>query len=251
MLEALLAGARKIIVGLGGSATTDGGAGMAQALGAAMRSAPTPITASSLLELSSVDASACRARFTDIEVIAASDVDNPLSGAQGAAHVYGPQKGASSAEVAMLDAALHHWAKLNDDAGLEPGDGAAGGLGYGLRVLTGAKRVRGIDLVLDAVRFDERLRDCDLVLTGEGKLDAQSARGKVIAGVVERCAARKVPVVALVGAVGDGADGLREHGLHATFALCDGQVTEADAMRRAPLLLEALAERVVRWFIED
>jgi glycerate kinase len=160
--------------------------------------------------------------------------------------VYAPQKGATAREVDALDAALSHLAGVTGDPGEEPGDGAAGGLGYGLRVFMGAKRVSGVDFVMERTGFEAALANADLVLTGEGRLDAQTAHGKVVAGVSARCAARGVPVVALVGAVAPGAESLYAHGLTAYFSLCDRPMSEAEAVRDAPALLEHLAENVLR-----
>ena len=173
-------------------------------------------------------------------ILAVTDVDNPLTGIHGAARVYGPQKGATGAEVERLEAALAHLAAMMGDPGTHPGDGAAGGLGYGLRVFAGARVGSGIEFVLDAVGFGAKLDGCDLVLTGEGRLDATSARGKVVAGVCRRSGPRGVPVVALVGAIGPGASALRDVGLTACFSLCDGPRTESEAREHAGVLLAEL-----------
>lgn len=202
--EALDCQARTIIVGLGGTATTDGGTGMAQALGVRFEradldrtsverssgkasgvavggteAAATPILGGDLTDVTRIDLGGRDQRLESVELVALADVDNPLTGSEGAAFVYAPQKGASEHEVRELDTALTHLASLAGDVGDHAGDGAAGGLGYGLRVFAGAKHQSGIEFVLTAAGFDERLRDCDLVLTGEGRLDGQSRRGKV------------------------------------------------------------------------
>ncbi len=243
---ALDAGAREILVGLGGSSTTDGGAGMAQALGVGLPGATRPLTGAQLAGLRAVDVSARDPRLAQASILFAHDVDNPLAGPRGAAPVYGPQKGAGEAEVAALDAGLAHLARLAGDPGEQPGDGAAGGLGYGLRVFAGARGAVGIDLVLAAVRFDARVAGCDLVLTGEGRLDAQTARGKAVAGVAARCRARGVPAVAIAGGVDAGAEALYALGLTAFFSLCDGPRTEREARENAAELVAATAENVVR-----
>ena len=245
---ALAAGARHIIVGLGGTATIDGGAGMAEKLGVVFDGAGAPLTGGRLGLLGAVDTSARDPRLAGIRLRALTDVDNPLTGAEGAARTYGPQKGATESDVAVLDEALLHLARLVGDPGVSPGDGAAGGLGYGLRVLLGGTLSSGIDFVLDECGFDESVEGCDLVLIGEGRLDAQTAHGKVVAGVSARCRARGVPVIALVGAIGADADveTLRERGLTAAFSLCSGPLSEKDAMARAPALLAALAGNVLR-----
>jgi glycerate kinase len=246
ILRAVGAGARQIVVGLGGSTTTDGGTGMAQALGVRFAGASSPLTGNRLGGLLGVDRNGRDPRLETVDIVGAFDVDNPLTGPEGAAQVYGPQKGASEAEVAMLDAGLKHLAKLAGDAGTLAGDGAAGGLGYGLRVFGGARLTSGVEYVLDAAGFGARLEGCHLVLTGEGRLDGQSARGKVVAGVSRRCRDRGVPVVALAGAIARGAAAARAHGLTAFFSLCDGPRTEIDALQKAAELLAALTENVVR-----
>jgi glycerate kinase len=245
MLEALSAGARTILVGLGGSATTDGGAGMAQALGVALGGVGTPVLGGDLCNLTRLGTTERDPRLDDVEVVALTDVDNPLLGEDGTARVYAAQKGADANDVRALEVALTHLAAVRGDPGRQAGDGAAGGLGYGLRVFAGARIERGIDFVLRAVRFEERIRDADLVLTGEGRLDAQSARGKVIAGVSRLGKAQRVPVVALVGAVG-GTEPPPIHGLTAHFSICDRPMPEHDAIRDAARLLETLTTNVVR-----
>jgi glycerate 2-kinase len=242
---ALDAKVQSIIVGLGGSATVDGGAGMAQALGVDFAGATRPVTGGQLGRVYAVDTTRRDPRLSGVDIRGACDVGAPLTGSDGAAPVYGPQKGATEFQVRELDAGLRHLAALLGDPGGHPGDGAAGGLGYGLRVFAGARIVSGIDLVLDAVRFDARLDRCDWVLTGEGRLDGQSARGKVVSGVSRRCRARGVPVVALAGSIGADSDELRELGLSAWFSICEGPITEREAKQHAAQLLEALAEKAM------
>lgn len=244
---AIHAGAKRVLVGLGGTATTDAGVGLAQALGVPLSGVGTPVRARELASVGLVEPAARAPVLAGVELIALCDVDNPLGGAEGAARVYGPQKGATEADIVALEAAFARLSKLVGDAGHEPGDGAAGGLGYGLRVLAGARLVRGVEFVLDAIGFDARLDATDLVLTGEGQLDAQSARGKVVAGVARRCRERGVPSIALAGAV-DRGSALDVLGLAAAHALTERGVEEAVAMERAAELLEALAEDVVRRF---
>lgn len=244
--EALGARPRTILVGLGGSATTDGGAGMAQALGVRLDGAHAPITGRDLFAVNDVQVEQRDPRLLEVELVALCDVDNPLTGPNGAARVYGPQKGASEPEVAELDAALSHLASVVGDPGVQPGDGAAGGLGYGLRVFASAHPQSGIEYVLDATRFDERLAACDLVLTGEGRIDAQSARGKVLSGVCRRSKAAGVPVVALTGAIESGVAELIGQGMTACFSICNAPMTQKEAQARAFELLSALAFNVVR-----
>jgi glycerate kinase len=246
--RALDAGATTIALGLGGSATTDGGAGAAEALGVEFRTAgkgATALRGGRLRSVQSIDARGRDPRLGTTTLIALTDVDNPLTGPEGAARAYGPQKGASPADVAELDRALVHLSTLAGDPGRSPGDGAAGGLGYGLRVLLGARLSSGIEFVLDRVGFDRALDGADLVITGEGRLDAQTTRGKVVAGVVARCRARRVPVIALVGSATEGAEAMLAHGLDAYYTLCDESTTEHAAMAHAAPLLEALARDVM------
>ena len=188
---ALGLGVRRIGVGIGGSATNDGGTGMAAALGVRFLDATgdevEPV-GGTLLRIARIDTSGLDERVRGVRIEAVCDVDNPLTGATGAAHVYGPQKGATPEQVAVLDAGLVHLAEvIEKDLGLQvadlPGSGAAGGLGAGLRAFLGAELRRGVDLVLDIVGLREKLRGADLVLTGEGQIDFQTAFGKAPAGV--------------------------------------------------------------------
>ncbi len=250
MRLALEAGCRTLLVGIGGSATNDGGAGMAQALGARFLDsdgAELPPGGAALRNLAQID----RAAFflpPGTRVIAACDVDNPLAGPEGAARIYGPQKGAAPAQIEMLDAALAHYGEiLGQDVAAIPGAGAAGGLGAGLLAFCNAELRPGIDLVMEAAGFDAALACCNLVLTGEGRLDGQTGRGKVIAGVAKRAKAANVPVVALAGALADGAEAaLRPEGLTAALSILDAPQTTESAMRDAYSLLESATERVLR-----
>jgi glycerate kinase len=206
-------GCQTIIVGLGGSATVDGGAGAAQALGAKFfdcdgREMREPMTGGALKRIGRIDRSA----MSSLPLIRlACDVTNPLCGPEGAARVYGPQKGATPEQVREIDAGLVHFATLCSEAAATadpdaPGSGAAGGAGFGLAALCGATLERGIDLVLDAIGFAELCRDASLVLTGEGRLDAQSLTGKACMGVAAAAAKLGVPTIAIVGMAGPGAE---------------------------------------------
>lgn len=253
--HAAASGATRIIVALGGSATNDGGAGAMQALGvrfldAAGVSLPTPLTGAGLVRLARIDAGGLVFPH-DTEVVIASDVTSPLLGASGASHVYGPQKGADAAQAAELDAALTNYARilardLGVDAADRPGAGAAGGLGAGLMAFLGARMHSGIDLVLDVVRFDEHLRGADWVLTGEGRLDTQTLQGKTITGVLRRCQAAGVPVLAFAGSVDDAAsDALAALGLTAAFPIVPGPMSLEEAMRNGSSLLTSAVARVI------
>jgi glycerate kinase len=245
---------RKIIVALGGSATNDGGCGMAQALGVRFfdrngDEIRKPLCGGMLSKLARIDATERLPALSSIEMIVASDVRNPLTGSQGAAQVYGPQKGATVEQVARLDAGLVHLAALlrhdlNVDIEELPGSGAAGGLGGGLVAFTGATLSSGIDTVLEAVEFDRRVSSCDLCLTGEGRIDAQSASGKACIGVARAASKHGVPTIALVGQVGAGAEQCLAAGLKDYIVIGDGLSPE-QSMRRAEELIADAAGRVV------
>jgi glycerate kinase len=236
----------RIVVGVGGSATCDGGTGLAQALGVRFRGATTPATGGALQAIRAVDLSLRDPRLASTEIAAACDVTNPLTGPDGAALVYAPQKGATPEQALRLDAGLAHLATLlpGVDAGA-PGMGAAGGLGFGLAAFCGARLERGIDLVLELLDFEARVRRADLVLTGEGRLDAQSLQGKACLGVAAVAARHGVPTTALVGETGPGAEHTLGAGrltaYHALLETC----SRDEAMGRTALQLEALAARVV------
>jgi glycerate 2-kinase len=207
MAQAIEAGASRLVVCLGGSATTDGGAGMAAALGARFLDGAGREIAdggAALVGLASIDLSTMHPMLGAVSVAGACDVDNPLTGPQGASVVYGPQKGASPEDVSMLDHALRHLAAVVErDLGValedEPGAGAAGGLGFGLMAFCGAGLRPGIEVVSDAVGLAERIARADLVITGEGSLDQQSLRGKVPAGVLAACELAGVPAAIVSG----------------------------------------------------
>jgi len=255
LLQAALdAGCRAIVVGIGGSATNDGGAGMASALGARLLDAggsDLEPGGASLADLATVDVSGLTFPH-DATFIVASDVDNPLCGPTGASAVYGPQKGASPEVVRELDSALAHYARvlhsqLGKDVAEVPGSGAAGGLGAGLLAFCGARIQSGLDLAMDLTDFDQRLAGCNLVITGEGRVDSQTQRGKVVAGVARRAHAAGVPVIALAGSLEEGADrDLRAVGLTAGFCIVDRPSTLEEAMREAGPLLSSASERLLR-----
>ena len=224
MAAAVERGARRIILGLGGSATNDGGCGAACALGVRFLDAagePFRPVGGDLDRIERIDLSG---RMDLPEIVVMCDIDNPLCGEQGASAVFGPQKGADPEMVRRLDHNLRHLAEVvRRDLGIEieclPGAGAAGGMGGGSVAFWDGRLQMGIETVLDAVRFDDLLRDADLVFTGEGRLDGQSVRGKVVAGVAKRAKQAGVPVVAVVGAVGDGADGIYDLGVCGVFSV--------------------------------
>jgi glycerate kinase len=242
--HALDLGCVTVLVCLGGSATVDGGSGLAQALGARFRDRhdhpiEEPLCGGRLLEIGRVERPSCLPRL-----VVACDVVNPLCGPRGAAAVYGPQKGATPGQVRALEAGLAHLAAIAGDRGERPGDGAAGGAGFGLRVILGAELRRGIDLVLETVGFAERCRRSDLVLTGEGRLDAQSLEGKAIMGVAQAARRWSVPTIAIVGDTGPGAERcLRSHGGFLERAV---SLSERFGRDRAMTETAALIEGVAR-----
>lgn len=255
MLRALDAGCKKILLGIGGSATTDGGAGMAQALGVRLRDTSGQELGpggGELGRLAHVDVSGMDPRVAGCEWIVASDVSNPLCGENGCAAVYGPQKGCTPQDVALLDSSLRHYAcilreQLGKDVADIPGAGAAGGLGAGLMAFCGATLKSGVDTVLNAVAFDERVAGADLVITGEGSIDYQSAFGKLPVGVARRAKAiARAPVVAVVGGIGRGAEAVYAHGIDAIISIADKPMPLEEAIQNAPALLRDTAERVMR-----
>lgn len=255
LLAAVESGAQRIIVGLGGSATNDGGAGALQALGVQLINGvgeimPDGIGGGALVDLDRIDAANLRFPTDRVTVIIASDVTNPLLGPNGASIVYGPQKGADASVVVELANALSHYAvlvkgQLGRNYANAPGAGAAGGLGFGLIAYLRAEVRSGIGLVLDTIGFDAQTRDADWVFTGEGKIDSQTVQGKVIEGVLERCRAWNIPVLAFGGSVDTSAsDELATLGLRAAFPIVAGPTTLHDAMRDGAKLLEDCAARV-------
>lgn len=227
LLAAKETGCTKAILGLGGSCTNDGGAGAAAALGAKFTRADGTAfvpTGGTLGEIAALDVSPVAQALQGMELTAMCDIDNPLYGEAGAAAVFAPQKGADAAMVARLDAGLRHLGQvsarcLGRDFSHLPGAGAAGGLGFGMAAFCGAQLRMGIDAVLDAVGFDSLLPGTDMVFTGEGKIDSQSARGKVVSGVAARCRKAGVPVVAVVGQIGQGFEEMYQQGLTAVFSI--------------------------------
>jgi glycerate kinase len=256
MAAALAAGAARLIVGIGGSATTDGGAGMAQALGArffdrAGRQITALLTGGRLAEVADLDVAAMDSRIGAGRIDVACDVDNPLLGPRGAAAIYGPQKGASPADVAVLEANLTRFydiveRRLGRPVREVPGAGAAGGLGAGLLAFCRAHLVRGVDVVLQAADLAGKLAGADLVLTGEGQLDAQTASGKTLSGVARAASAAGVPVIALPGRLADGPAAIAALHLAKAVAISPPDMPVEQAMTQAEDLLAAAAEKVCR-----
>jgi len=252
--NALDIGARKIIVGIGGSATVDGGAGMAQALGAELldeKGKPLKRGGGSLKDLANIDLTQLDPRLKDTQILVASDVTNPLCGKHGAARIYGPQKGATPEMVMLLDQSLGRLAQvIESDLGLTvkdtPGAGAAGGLGAGLIAFLGATIRPGIELIIEAVGLRERMAGSAWTITGEGRLDASSVYGKTAVGVAKVAKSLGIPVIALVGSVGEGAEAIHEHGVDAYFSIMSRPMTIEEAFREGETLLEKLASEVGR-----
>lgn len=246
---ALDAGVSRIVLGIGGSACTDGGAGLVQALGARLVDhSGTEIGdgGGALGELAAVDLSTLHPRLRDVEVVVACDVDNPLTGPHGAAATYGPQKGASPEEVALLDAHLSRFADLvahetGRDLRDAPGAGAAGGVGFAALAVLGATLRPGIDLVLELIGFERHLAGVDLVVVGEGALDEQSLRGKAPIGVARLARAAGARVVAVCGVNRLTPSQLAAAGIEAAYAIADRAPSTEEAIREAATHLEELA----------
>lgn len=255
--HALDHGARDLLIGLGGSATNDAGVGLLHALGVRLLDrdgralSPTPLSCAQLARL---DCTGMHPGLAQARIRVACDVSNPLIGPQGATAVYGPQKGVSVAQMPLLEQTLANFARVVEvSCGTSiadtPGAGAAGGIGGALAGVFGASLHSGIDLLLDACRFAERLETADLVLTGEGQTDHQTASGKVVAGVARRAAAKSVPVVCLSGSVTAAATCLYQEGVTALFSIAQGTATLEEAMAKTYDHLVMTTQQVVRLFV--
>lgn len=249
---ALDAGAREIVIALGGSASTDGGAGLLQGLGARVldgHGEPLGRGGAALREVAALDLTGLPAALRQAEVTLAADVANPLTGPDGAAEVFGPQKGATRGQIAELDAGLRRWAKLvteviGTDLSEAPGAGAAGGVGFAALAVLGAQRRSGIDMILDLVGFGAALDGADLVITGEGSLDTQSLSGKAPVGVARAAARRGIPVIAVAGRSTLTADQARAEGITAIYPLTELEADQARCMADAAVLLEQLGRAI-------
>jgi glycerate kinase len=249
---ALDAGCRRLLVGIGGSASTDGGAGALSALGARVLDAdarPLPDGGAALVRVASHDLSGLHGTLREAEVVVACDVDNVLTGPGGAAAVYGPQKGATPAQAQTLDAALVRWAdvvaeEIGRDLRDTPGTGAAGGVGFGLYAGLGAALRPGTEVVQELTGLAQAVARADLVVTGEGSLDEQTRHGKAPAGVAALARAAGVPVVAVAGRVLLGADALAAAGIGAAFALVDEADHERQALEDPGPLLARIGARI-------
>ena len=224
---ALEAGCGKVILGIGGSATNDGGCGAAAALGVKFfdkdGNSFVPV-GGTLHRIERIDKTGLDDRLKKTELVTMCDIDNPLCGENGAAYIFGPQKGADVKMVKLLDEGLRHLAEVvkrdfSVDIAETPGAGAAGGMGYGMKVFLNSTIQMGIETVLDTVNFDGLLKDADCVFSGEGKIDSQSLRGKVVIGIAKRTKKAKVPLIALVGAIDDGIDAAYDCGVTAIYCI--------------------------------
>jgi glycerate kinase len=227
MLAAASEGVNRIIVGLGGSASNDGGCGAAAAAGVLFfneQGNSFVPTGGTLRDISRIDAAGLSDSLKTVDIICMCDIDNPLFGENGAAYVFAPQKGADPVMVKKLDAGLRHLSHIMErDLGGGyadlPGGGAAGGMGAGMKGFFGARMQMGIETVLEAIGFNKLLQGADIVFTGEGKIDGQSLRGKVVIGVARAASRKNVPVVAIVGAIGDNAEAAYNEGVTAIFSI--------------------------------
>jgi len=254
---ALDAGARRVILAIGGSATNDAGAGALQALGLGLFDAQgnhLPRGGLALAHVARIELSGLDPRLAEVRFEIAADVNNPLCGEHGASAIFGPQKGASAEQVRLLDQALGHFADhcanvLPKDVRHEPGSGAAGGLGFAAKAFFGAQFRAGVEVVAELVGLAEAVKGADLVITGEGRFDAQTLRGKTPFGVASIARAEGVPVVVLAGTLGEGYQALYEHGINAAFAIASGPMTLQDACARAAPLLTDRARDIARLLI--
>ncbi|UUA77109.1 glycerate kinase [Bacillus amyloliquefaciens] len=247
--DAASRGASEIIIGLGGSATNDGGTGMASALGVRFLNEEGQEIhdgGGALHTLASIDISRLSPDLKHIRFRAACDVENPLTGENGASYVFGPQKGASEKTKVVLDRNLYHFADVlrrqhDIEADNVKGAGAAGGLGAGLIAFLQAEIQSGIDVVLDTLSFSDQIRDADLVITGEGQIDGQTIFGKTPAGIAARAAAQEIPVIALAGSLGKNFEHVYSAGITAVFSIVPGAVSLEDALASGRFNLESTA----------
>jgi glycerate kinase len=251
---ALEHGCRKIIIGIGGSATNDAGAGMAQALGVKLLDEDgnqIGFGGGELGRLRRIDMSGLDKRASEAEFIVACDVDNPLTGERGASYVYAPQKGATPEMLPKLDSNLRHFAEIvRQQLGIDvehvPGAGAAGGLGAGLMAFLKAKLKRGTEIVFELVKLEEKIASADIVITGEGQIDAQTVFGKTPIGVAKLAKRYGKPVIAIAGSIGEGAESVHSHGIDAIFSIINRPMPLEQAMRNVEALLTSAGEQLAR-----
>lgn len=252
--DAMDKGCETIIIGIGGSATNDGGAGMLKALGVKFLDAygnDVGADGESLGRICTIDMSGMDKRVRDVRFIVACDVDNPLYGPNGASYIYGPQKGADDAMLELLDRNLKHYGDIIDGIFKKPissypGSGAAGGLGAGLMAFLGAELEKGIDLIIKLTNLEEKIKSSDIVVTGEGKIDSQTVHGKTPFGVAELAKKYGIPVIAICGTLAKGYEILYQNGFDSIFSITDGPMTLEDALKNSRELIEAAAYRIFR-----
>lgn len=252
--QALDLGAQHIILTVGGSATNDGGAGMLEALGARLldvNGADLAPGGLALENLATIDLQGLDSRLAEVQFELAADVDNPLCGPNGASHIFGAQKGANDEQIRSLDAALAHFADccqavLGADHRDFPGSGAAGGIGFAARAFLSAKFRPGIEMVAQLTQLAQHVAGADLVITGEGRFDAQTLRGKTPLGVARVARQHQVPVIVLAGTLGEGYADLYAHGIDAAFSITSGPMSLTDACAQAPQLLHERARDIAQ-----
>ncbi|MCZ8511745.1 glycerate kinase [Paenibacillus filicis] len=252
--KALDDGCRQFILAIGGSATNDGGIGMLQALGMQLLDSLGEVVGyggKELCKISTIDDTGWDQRIAESTFIIASDVQNPLVGTHGASHVFGPQKGATPEMVELLDKNMNHWADLVEaKKGIRlhdlPGAGAAGGIGGAFQAFFPAIMKRGIDIVIECTGLREALLGADVVFTGEGQIDFQTASGKTPMGVAQEAQKLNIPTIVLAGSIGNGIDILYQYGIQSIHSIVSGPMTLQEAMEKAPELLAQKAEQVMR-----
>lgn len=254
ILKALDKGARVIILTIGGSATNDAGAGMMTALGLKLldhSGQPIAPGGAALSQIATIDDSLIHTKISQTKFLVASDVNNPLCGKKGASVIFGPQKGASEQQVAILDAALGHFAtvcqnKYFRDERSFAGAGAAGGMGFAAKLFLNAEFQSGVELIAKITRLEQHMENADLVITGEGKIDKQSAMGKTPIGVAKLAKKYNIPVIAIAGTLGDGYQVIYEHGIDAAFSLISSPMSLEDAKFQANNLLMKCSNNIAR-----
>ena len=254
IVEALDAGFTEFIIGVGGSATNDGGSGMVQAMGGSLTDSTGRELSRggiALADLANIDISGLDNRMAEASVVVACDVNNPLCGPRGASAIFGPQKGATSDDVRELDAALANYAEviakdLHTDVAEIPGSGASGGLGAGLMGFFDARLRLGADIVLDAVNIDEHLKDADLVIVGEGQFDRSTVFNKAPVAVAQRAKLNGTPVIGVAGSLGAGYREVHEHGIDAVFSLVNRPMSLKAAMEDTKRLVSIATEEACR-----
>jgi len=256
--DALDRGCRKFIIGIGGSATNDGGIGMAAALGARFYDSEgneIELTGSGLTKLDSIDLRELDPRVKESSFRVFCDVENPLYGPSGAAYVYGRQKGADDDMIEKLDNGLRRLSEIIEkDLGKSvasiPGAGAAGGLGAGLMAFLDAKLEKGIDLLMQTIGFEDRIKGADLIITGEGRMDEQTKYGKTVFGIIKAAKKQGIPVVGICGSIGDGVEELYAEGLNSVFSIVNRPMSLSESIEQAYELLTSTAENVIRLYLK-